>query len=646
MLRTSYKTPNRVQKEEREVERNVKPAPKKKPPRDDRRRRHVQDDDPDLDTKDKDLSLNYKDVGGAAKPRPWKLDTPTDTRETYLVYDSDLEPHYFDDEDEAREWLEEGRALAEEAEEAARQKSEDRRIEKDEKNKTPNRVLPPTAKRSEYLVFDSEGKAYTFKKKLDAEEKAEELQDKDMGSKRKKDVKVEKRQAPEDSEDPYVMDEKTLKNIQSLQAKSSALPPGLADWLSDPEGGPPLESLRKHYATMDSLQLAQAKASLSKIHGFLNYHDPDDSEYVGGGLSAEDSDKIIDAMRSEIALREKEFLAAPVLKSEEDFKEFLNKKSLDHFIHVLQKQDSDDLVETSKTLRKMALSGDPKANLYQSALEMTEQHICNQSFESNTSVDGALKTLNREGLMDPSAYDFTDESDRDEFMKGLKSLSDADLVSAFKEIPVYGIALGVDGDTDPKTQVLDKEQRDRLLTYVEEDIRRRAFFNLYGLKDVTSSKLQRVVKRVNEGKTTKKQESLIRKYGKGSGSLVDMLLSIFKRASMKIKRDKTSARRVVAQYLGLPGPVNQPLSHMPPRNPWRIKNTFELDFEDVLGLVRLALVWYNRSQMQRQEEETRRRMSLDYAIYTYREGILQVAIDAPTYRSLREAFETILLENI
>ena len=107
-------------------------------------------------------------------------------------------------------------------------------------------------------------------------------------------------------------------------------------------------------------------------------------------------------------------------------------------------------------------------------------------------------------------------------------------------------------------------------------------------------------------------------------------------------RRKASARRVVAQYLGVPGPVDNPLSHRPPRQEWRIKNTFELSMDDALGILKLALAWYDRDQMERQEESTRRRMALDYAVYTYRGGIVQAAVDAPTYRVLQTCFETYL----
>ena len=53
------------EREEEEVERLSRPSPKKKPPRDDSKRERVEvERDPDVDTYDKDLSQNYKDVGG------------------------------------------------------------------------------------------------------------------------------------------------------------------------------------------------------------------------------------------------------------------------------------------------------------------------------------------------------------------------------------------------------------------------------------------------------------------------------------------------------------------------------------------------------------------------------------------------------
>ena len=53
--------------EEEEVEKLVKPSPKKKPPRTDRENRRIKTRDDDLSSKDKDLSMNYKDIGGSSR---------------------------------------------------------------------------------------------------------------------------------------------------------------------------------------------------------------------------------------------------------------------------------------------------------------------------------------------------------------------------------------------------------------------------------------------------------------------------------------------------------------------------------------------------------------------------------------------------
>lgn len=61
--KVATKTPG--EREDEEAERLSRPSPKKKPPRDDSKRERMDaDKDPDLSTYDKDLSLNYKDVGG------------------------------------------------------------------------------------------------------------------------------------------------------------------------------------------------------------------------------------------------------------------------------------------------------------------------------------------------------------------------------------------------------------------------------------------------------------------------------------------------------------------------------------------------------------------------------------------------------
>lgn len=53
--------------DEEQIENLIKPAPKKKPPRTDREKRRIKTRDSDTDSKDKDLSMNYKDIGGSAQ---------------------------------------------------------------------------------------------------------------------------------------------------------------------------------------------------------------------------------------------------------------------------------------------------------------------------------------------------------------------------------------------------------------------------------------------------------------------------------------------------------------------------------------------------------------------------------------------------
>jgi len=74
--RFKFGTKSDAEKEDEEVERLVRPEPKKKPPRNDLRRERVRERDPDLEDKadathDKDLSRNYKRIGALLPSSEW-----------------------------------------------------------------------------------------------------------------------------------------------------------------------------------------------------------------------------------------------------------------------------------------------------------------------------------------------------------------------------------------------------------------------------------------------------------------------------------------------------------------------------------------------------------------------------------------------
>jgi len=58
-------TKSPAEREEEQIQQQVKPAPKQKPPRYDRRNKRLDVEDDDLENEDKDLSMNYKDIGGS-----------------------------------------------------------------------------------------------------------------------------------------------------------------------------------------------------------------------------------------------------------------------------------------------------------------------------------------------------------------------------------------------------------------------------------------------------------------------------------------------------------------------------------------------------------------------------------------------------
>lgn len=110
LKRRALKTEDKTRKEEQEAERLVRPAPSKKPPRQDRTRTRVREPDPDLSSKDPDLSLNYKDARAAedaAQMPRWRVLEPEQGRENWLVVDDEGNRNYFQTEDEAEVFLDE-----------------------------------------------------------------------------------------------------------------------------------------------------------------------------------------------------------------------------------------------------------------------------------------------------------------------------------------------------------------------------------------------------------------------------------------------------------------------------------------------------------------------------------------------------------
>lgn len=64
-----FATKSPAEKEQEEAQRLIRKSPTKKPPRTDKTRQRIQIEDEDLDTEDKDLSMNYKVIGGSTRKK-------------------------------------------------------------------------------------------------------------------------------------------------------------------------------------------------------------------------------------------------------------------------------------------------------------------------------------------------------------------------------------------------------------------------------------------------------------------------------------------------------------------------------------------------------------------------------------------------
>src|SRR5690554_3061095 len=106
-LKATDKEHDRVQDE---AERLVRKSPTKKPPRLDKERRKIEVNDPDLNQKDPDMSLNYKVIGGSVALRylsAFDYDVDYSTPEEEDLEDLEVDNGELDDEDGYLEDVEE-----------------------------------------------------------------------------------------------------------------------------------------------------------------------------------------------------------------------------------------------------------------------------------------------------------------------------------------------------------------------------------------------------------------------------------------------------------------------------------------------------------------------------------------------------------
>jgi translation elongation factor P/translation initiation factor 5A len=627
MKRSAVKTKDPVRAEEREVERLVRPAPKIKPPRADRAREIVREHDPDLDEKDPDLSLNYKDIGGKAvkanTPTPFKIEPPSAERDTFRVHDQDGKPYYFMTKLKAEEWLAQKIKMQDQAEKAKTLEELEADVLADEKAKTPLKVLVPTSLRKEFLVFDAKGKSKTFETLEEAEDFVRFESFKMETDKKKQPFKINKK---EREEKRLEWTPETDETLVKLKHKISATTPEILAWAKDPSKINPA-SIDAHFAELSASDLIQAKGQLARLNQYLMFEEGADSI----PLSKDEAARVVNVVEAAIAKAQKAQGDAPVLNEEtiEDAIEIAKNHGVASLIPSVKKLSSDAVSDVRDAVDRYYLeTGDDTAKDLRDVLEI---RLCQESSESTISADIALKTLYKERVVNPSEFDLGDDEDRGEFMQSLSQLSDRDLIEKFQKIPIYALIMGVDDQTQPESHFLRPDQKDRLLLKLEQDIRRRAFFNDLQLRAGNPDKLSELIHRTRENSLKDREKKVFEERVPKGESFFDFLMKLLKQPSMKWKRRamrKSSSLKIAHLYmLGVP------------------KNTRQIRLQDVLALLSLALAWYDRDQMSLQSEASRRRMALDYAIHTYGGGEYQRAVDDPFYVTLWDALCAFLDEN-
>lgn len=145
-------TKDQYEKENEEVERLVKKSPTKKPPRTDKNRDRLKVEDPDLDnSKDKDLSMNYKDIGGSSSI------TKRVALKTILSFEFDEDELELEDEEEVEDDDDEDTTDNEEGEEETEESDDE---EDDEEGDPSEEEKPETRPATDDAVLDAAIKLY------------------------------------------------------------------------------------------------------------------------------------------------------------------------------------------------------------------------------------------------------------------------------------------------------------------------------------------------------------------------------------------------------------------------------------------------------------------------------------------------------
>jgi len=684
-------TKSDAEREQEEAERLVRPSPKNKPPRRDKERGRIQPKDKDTDGKDRDLSLNYKDIGGEtlaqrvsrlfmgaefATEEAW--DTyqeahPGADRKDHVVKDSEEggseeDESAKDSEGEAekpknprqlkiREEPEEADAGEESAEAAsgdAGEEGEDDDAITDMERELLNEMRDNVPEVSgEEVVPDNIDDSRGEQRQVLIDTQAQAFRDSGASYDDLYDVGV--------SDDPDSVQAQAAQRVMMEQKASypkgmDEMPEGFRGEL-DADTKKVLEDHASNWDVYDHDSALQDVSEKLTQAGFENnpvqrmYYEQVKSVFEGARARLRNLPSLGEENTLESLLPDKKALNA---LSDRGLVRQLNYDSPKLYQAALfsSQKDVDAGVAQLDALIKDSEKGS-SAQKYYTELKEPLVSLSRKKAPDETTTYGRvlsrLEAASGDGLK-PSEVDFTDEAQVSDFVEKIRKLSDKDLVELVKDEPGYRMALDIGPNTQAATAILEPAFKQRLMDELTADFLTKGYFEQLRLSpeepgrarvfDPVQVKVY-LTRRKKDQESTKTPEAVDSSFAAFFTSLLEDLMKSNKTAqafSDGFTR-ALSRRNRVAQYRGLPGRL--PVSERPPSPNWTLPSgSMSLLNEDYAEILSEAKVWLETDRlsfvrdMPGASEDSLYGTALDLGILTASGYRYAGMIDAPTYDRL------------
>ena len=426
MVRWATKDPS--EKEEEEVERNVRKSPSDKAPRPDKERRRIEVEDSDIEDDDKDLSMNYKDIGGSVAS--WvasaylnrvAIDFATENAlNTYMEEHPDADPsnHTVDGEP------------ADKVLDTSKSKP------KEKPDSKPDTQLDATT-----------------------EEAVERVQSMDMD-------------ALYDAAETGTPEEQAAA-VEVITQRKKPLPPGMPESSSfagelDMKAVESLQEQIKHWDALDynqnmfELETDYAMAQRSGNERDADYFKAIMDVYEGSSSAVRT--KNLRDVEDPSELLEDIDMDAP---AEELDSRQLQKKKRGWYQSAMFSPLNvvGDLLESVESLLEESPEGTQGATYLEEMASLLTDVRDRKMFDQNVSSDRLLSSIRDDSSpalqeLDPGNFDFTDPKEVDDFMSKVENLGSADIARMVKDEPLYLMHFSFDPNTNPdEVSITDREKR-------------------------------------------------------------------------------------------------------------------------------------------------------------------------------------------